>query len=191
MSLSFPNSVSLTGLKSLSDQESCFSIFFFLVPRTVPDIFSIQPKLSIYSCCSVTKSCLTLCDSMACSTPDLPVPHDLPEFTQVHVHWISDVIICWPFLHLPLIFPSIRVFFNDWLFTSGGQNTGSSVSASVLPMNIQGWFPLGLIGLISLLSKEFGGFQHLPVNSSVANFDFGILEGEDEHKSFYSTILKE
>ena len=92
MSLSFPNSFSLTGLKSLSHQESCFPIFFFLVPRTVPDIFSIQPKLIIYSCCSVTKSCLTLCDPMDCSAPDLSVPQDLPEFTQVHVHWISDVI---------------------------------------------------------------------------------------------------
>ena len=69
-----------------------FSIFFFLVPRTVPEILSIQPKLIIYSCCSVTKSCLTLCDPMDWSTPDLSVPHNLPEFTQVHVHWISDVI---------------------------------------------------------------------------------------------------
>ena len=37
-------------------------------------------------CCSVTKSCLTLCNPMNCSTPDLPVPHDLPEFAQIHVH---------------------------------------------------------------------------------------------------------
>ena len=67
------------------------SIFFFLVPRTVPEILSIQPKLIIYSCCSVTKSCLTR-DPMDCSAPDLSVPHNLPEFTQVHVHWIGDVI---------------------------------------------------------------------------------------------------
>ena len=40
----------------------------------------------------------------------------------------------------------------SWIFTSGGQNIGASVSASVLPMNIQGWF-LGLTGLISLQSK--------------------------------------
>ena len=54
-------------------------------------------------------------------------------------------------LLLPSVFPNIRVFSVSWLLTSGGQNIGAS--ASVLPMNIQGWFPLGLIGLISLLSK--------------------------------------
>ena len=50
-------------------------------------------------CCSVTKSCPTLCDPMDCSTPGLPVPHDLPEFAQIHVHWISDVIYMWNLKH--------------------------------------------------------------------------------------------
>ena len=58
-------------------------------------------------------------------------------------------------LLLPSIFPSIRVFSNDSLFESGGQSIGASASALVLPINIQGWFPLGLIGLISSMSKEF------------------------------------
>ena len=49
---------------------------------------------------------------------------------------------------------SIRVFFNESFFVSGGQNIGVSGSASVLPMNIQGWFPLGLTDLISLQSKR-------------------------------------
>ena len=54
----------------------------------------------------------------------------------------------------PSIFPSIWVFVPmSWLFASGGQSTGASASAPVLPMNIQGRFPLGLTGLISLLSK--------------------------------------
>ena len=43
-------------------------------------------------CCLVTKSCPTLCDPMDCSTPDFPVPHHLPEFAQVHVHWIADLL---------------------------------------------------------------------------------------------------
>ena len=59
-----------------------------------------------------------------------------------------------PLLFLPSIFPSIRVFFPmSQLFTPGGQSIGASASASVLPMNIQGWYPLGLTVLISLLSK--------------------------------------
>ena len=44
------------------------------------------------SCSSVTKSCLTLCDSMDCSTPGFPVLHHLPELTQTHVHWIAAAI---------------------------------------------------------------------------------------------------
>ena len=44
------------------------------------------------SCCSFAQLCLTLCDPMDCSTPGFPVPHHLPEFAQVHVHWIGDAI---------------------------------------------------------------------------------------------------
>ena len=51
---------------------------------------------------SVTQSCLTLCDPMDCSTPGLPVHHQLSEFTQTHVHWVSDAIQ----LSHPLSFPS-------------------------------------------------------------------------------------
>ena len=43
-------------------------------------------------CCSVPKSCLTLCDPTVCSTPGFPVFHYLTEFTQTHVHWVSDAI---------------------------------------------------------------------------------------------------
>ena len=63
----------------------------------------------------------------------------------------NHLIYCHPFLLLPSSFPSIRVFPVSWLFPLGGQSFGAS--ASVLPMNIQGWFPLGLTGLIFLQSK--------------------------------------
>ena len=49
-------------------------------------------ELSWFSCRSVAKSCPTLCDPMDCSLPGFPSPHHLPEFAQVHVHWIGDVI---------------------------------------------------------------------------------------------------
>ena len=58
-----------------------------------------------------------------------------------------------PFFFCPQSFPGSGSFPVSWLFLSGGQSIGVSASASVLPMNIQGWFPLGLTGLISLLSK--------------------------------------
>ena len=77
----------------------------------------------------------------------------------------SNHLICLPRLLLPSTFPSIREMAGDgnfpvnWLFTSGGQSIGAS--ASVLLMKIQGWFPLGLTGLISLLSKGLSRvFQH-------------------------------
>ena len=63
--------------------------------------------------------------------------------------------LCCPLLFLPSFFPSIRIFSNSvsQLFASGGQSIGDSASASALPVNIQGWFPLGWTALISLLSK--------------------------------------
>ena len=63
---------------------------------------------------SVAQSCPTLCDPMNCSTPGLPVHHQLPEFTETHVHRVSDpsnhLILCRPLLLLLPIHPSIRVF---------------------------------------------------------------------------------
>ena len=66
---------------------------------------------------SVTQSCLTLCNPMNRSTPGLPVHHQLLEFTETHVHRVSDayshLILCLPLLLLPPISPSIRVFSNE------------------------------------------------------------------------------
>ena len=62
-------------------------------------------------------ACPTLCDPIDCSTPGLPVHHQLPEFTQTHVHLVGEafnqIILCHPLLLLPSIFPSIRVFSNE------------------------------------------------------------------------------
>ena len=69
----------------------------------------------------------------------------------------SHLILCHPPLLLPSIFPSIRVFPNESALGIRGQDIGAS--ASVPPMNIQAWFPLGLTGLISLQSKGFSRKQ--------------------------------
>ena len=68
----------------------------------------------------------------------------------------NHVIFCHALFLLLSIFPRIRVFTMSQLFASGGQNIAASASAPVLLMNIKGWSPLGLTGLISLLSKEQG-----------------------------------
>ena len=76
-----------------------------------------SPHKSRQSVSSVTQLCPTLCSSMDCSTPGLPVHHQLPEFTQTHLHWVSDAIQpSHPLLSPsppPSIFPSIWVFSNE------------------------------------------------------------------------------
>ena len=113
-------------------------------------------------CCWVTKSCLTLCDPMDSSIPSFFVPHHLLEFAEVRVHWVGDAIetissSASPFSSCLQSFPRSRSFLTSQLFPSCGQSTGASALASVLPKCIQGWFPLGFTGLISLLSKGPSG----------------------------------
>ena len=102
-------------------------------------------------------SCPTLCDPMDCSTPGFPVHQQLPEFTQTHVHRIGDAIQpshpVVPFSSCLQSFPESGSFQMSQFFASGGQSIGVSASASVLPMNIQDLFLLGLTGLTSLQSK--------------------------------------
>ena len=95
---------------------------------------------------------------MDCSTPGFPVLHSLSEFAQIHVCGVDDAIQP----SHPLSPPSPPVLNLSQhqglsqmtrLFASGSQSTGASASPSVQPVNIQGWFPLGLTGLISLMSK--------------------------------------
>jgi len=107
---------------------------------------------------SVTQLYPILCNPMDCSMPGLPVHHQLPEFTQTHVCWVDDAIQP----SLPLLspspshlqsFPASGSFPMSQFFITGGQSIGVSALASVLPMNIQDWFPLGWTGWISFLYK--------------------------------------
>ena len=81
----------------------------------------------------------------------------------------NHLILCCPLLLPPTIFPALGSFPLSPFFTSGGQNIEVSVSASVLPMNIQDWFPLGLTGLISLQSK---GLSRVFFNTAVQKHQF-------------------
>ena len=76
------------GLQScVPSKEDQTPVICWVYKSNVKDIFLTSVQLS-----SVTHSCLTLCDPMNCSTPGLPVHHQLPEFTKTHVHWVSDAI---------------------------------------------------------------------------------------------------
>ena len=78
------------------------------------------------------------CQASLCLT----ISQSLLKFMSIEsvMPW-NHLILCCPLLLLPSIFPSIRVFPVNQFFASGGQSIGASASASVLPMNIQGWFP--------------------------------------------------
>ena len=119
-------------------------------------------------CCSVDQLCPAFFDPTDCSMPGFPVLHHLLELAQTHVHRVGDAIQP----SHPLSSPSPPAFslsqhqhLFQWV-SSSHQSIGVSASASVLPKNIQDWFPLGFTGLISLQSK---GLSRVFSNSSKAS----------------------
>ena len=105
-------------------------------------------------CCSVAQLCLTLLRPHGLQHTRLPCPSLFP---RVCSNSCSLSQWCHPTISssvVPFTLSQHQGLFQvNWLFASRGQNIGASTSASVLPMNIQGWFPLGLIGLIYLQPK--------------------------------------
>ena len=97
---------------------------------------------------SVIQMCPTLCNPMDCSRPGFPVHHQLLELAQTHQSVMPSnyLILCCSLLLLPSIFPISVSFQISQFIASGGQIIGASASPSVLPMNVQDWFPLGLTG---------------------------------------------
>ena len=106
-------------------------------------------------CCSVAQSCPLFATSWTAAhqaSLSFTITQSLLKLMSIESVMLSDhLILCRPLLLLPSIFPSIRDSPVSQLFASGGQRIGAWASASVLPMNIQGWFPVGLAGLISFL----------------------------------------
>ena len=112
----------------------------------------MRVSLCLFS--SVAQSCLTVCDPMDCSMPGFPVHHQLPELVQTYAYQVGDTIQP----SHPLLSPSLPAFnlsqhqgLFKWVSSS---HQVATASTSVLTMNIQDWFPLGLTGLISLQSKQ-------------------------------------
>ena len=121
----------------------------------VTHFFCVFHKPIACSCCSVTKSCLTLANPWIAPWQaslsfiiSWSLRNSCPLSWWCHPTISSSVAL----FSCPQSFPASVSFPMSWLFISGGQNIGTS--ASVLPMNIQSWFPLALTGLISLLFLE-------------------------------------
>ena len=120
-------------------------------------------------CCSVTVSCLTLRpQGLQRARPPCPSPSPgvCSNLCPCHPTISSSVV---PFSSRLQSFPASGSFPMSHLFTSGGQGIGALASASVLPVNIQGWFPLGWTGLISLQSK---GLSRVFANTTVQKHQF-------------------
>ena len=130
---------------------------FKMWARTSTRLLSSSTFSSSVQFSLVAQSCSTPCNTMDCSTPGLPVHHQLPEFTQTHVHWVSNAIQpsyppSSPFS--PTFHLSKCQSLSKWvIFSSDGQSIGVSASTSVLLMNIQDWLPLEWTVWIFLLSK--------------------------------------
>ena len=135
-----------------------------------------------------TQLCPTLCDPMNHSTPGLPVHHQLPEFTQTHLHWVSDTIQpshpVVPFSPCPQSFPASGSFQMSQPVAWGSQSIGVSVSTSVLPMNPQDWSPLGWTGWNSLQSK---GLSRVFSNTTVQKHQFFSTQPSSQFNSHIHT----
>ena len=113
---------------------------------------------------------------MDCSMPGFPAHHQLLEPTQTHVYHVGDATqpshpLLSPSPSTLQSFPASGSFPTIQFFTPGDQNIGVSASASILPINIQDWFPLGLTGWISLKSK---GLSRVFSNTTVQMHQFFI-----------------
>ena len=126
--------------------------------------FLITPR----SCIKINKKLCCCCCSITQSRPTLGIPWTAAQQTSLSFtsSWSllklmsiepmmpsNHLSLCHPLILPPSIFPRLGSSLMSQFFASGGQNIGASVSASVLPRNIQDWFPLGLTGVISLQTR--------------------------------------
>ena len=122
---------------------------------------------------SAAQLCPTICEPMDHSTTGLPVHHQLPEFTQTHIHLVGDAIQPSHPLSSPsppaLNLSQYQGLSNASAHQSGGQSIGVSASTSVLPLNTQDLSPLGWTGWISLQSK---GLSRVFSNTTIQKLPF-------------------
>ena len=119
-----------------------------------------------------------------------PFRHYLLEFAQTMPFELmmpsNHLILCCPLLLKPSVFLSIRVFSSDSALHIRWPSIGASASASVIRMNIQDWFPLGLTGLIPLMSK---GISRVFSSTTIQKHQFFSTESSLWSNSFVHTSL--
>ena len=118
----------VSGTSNAVKSSSCQIIFLITFNPLLTAGMESSPATTIHflSCCSVAKSCPTLCSTMDCSTLGFYVLHYLTEFAQTHVHWAGGAIqssypLVAPFSSYPQSFPASWYFPMQWIFASGAQ----------------------------------------------------------------------
>ena len=126
--------------------------------------------------------CLILCDSRDYSTPVFSILLCLPEFAHdsCPLSWwcyptISSSVVA--FSTCPQSFPASGSFPVSWVFVSGSQSIGTSASGTVLPMNFQGWFPLGLTIWSSCCPGDSQRSSQAPQFKSISSSVLSLLYG--------------
>ena len=164
------NSISLSSITIVS---SCLWLYFIQLKSYRVHRLSIHGWIVYLSVqfSSITQSCPTLCSLMNLSMPGLPVHHQLPEFTQIHVHQVSDAIqpshpLSSPSPPAPN--PSQHQSLFQWV-NSSHEVAKVSALASFLPKKSQGWYPSEWTGWISLQSK---GLSRVFSNTTVQKHQF-------------------
>ena len=157
----------------------------------IPTVAIISTSVTVQFS-SVAQLCLTFCNPMVCSMPGLPVHHQLLEFTQSYVHWVSDAIQ----LYHPLSSPSPATFnlsqhqgLSQWVSSlHQAAKVLEFQLQQVFPVNIQDWFPLEWTGWISLQSK---GLSRVFSNTTVQKNQFFGTQLSLESNSHIHTWLLE
>ena len=145
------------------------------IPSYFPLTFSLQNLLWIVPSCffqSLSRVRLFATPWTAASQASLSFSNSQSLLKIMSIKLVmplSHLVLCHQFLLQPSNFPSIRSFPMSWFFTSCGQSIGASSAASVPPMDIQNWFPLGLTDLISLQSK---GLSRVFFNTTIQRHQF-------------------
>ena len=143
--------------KDVSDKDSLSDENRYSSQTLSPFLILLLLLLSFISSVQFSHSVVSNClwpHGLQHAKPPCPSssPRVCPSSCPLH-WWCHPAILSFDTLFLCSLSPCHQGLFQSWLFTSGDQNTSASTSTSVLPMSIQGWFPLILPSLISLLSK--------------------------------------
>ena len=160
---------------------SLYLFFYWKIVALQNFVVSCQTSTWIsHQFSSVAQSYPAVCDPMDCSTPGLSVHHQLPGVYSNSCplsRWCHSTISSFvvSFASCLQSFPASASFLMSQFFASGGQSIGVSALASVLPMNIQDWFPLGWTGWISLQSKGLSRSSPTPQFKSISSLVLSLL----------------